>query len=162
MERIPLKRKKWNQESHQIPTRCSTDVPRAARALRLDRIQKEPCDLYFVESQCQEKFIKIGIASNIHERLSKLQISTPYELKLLKLVKDAAHLEREIHKEFASSRVRGEWFSRSPALLELINSFPEPELAPPEDFNTWTPIVGAAALEHYAKYGVNVDELELD
>lgn len=137
------------------------ELKRPPRALRLDRVQKEPCDLYFVESQCQERFIKIGIASNIHERLSKLQISTAYELKLLKLVKDAAHLEREIHKEFASSRVRGEWFRSSPALLELIDSFPDPEPKPPEDLSAWMPIVGAAALEHYARHGVNVEELEL-
>lgn len=112
---------------------------RAPRAARLDREQKEPCDLYFIESQCQEKFIKIGIASNIFERLSKLQVSSPYELKLLKLVKDAAHLEREIHREFSSSRVRGEWFRRSPELLELIESFPSlpepPKIDPREMFD---------------------------
>ncbi len=105
----------------------------------MDREQKEPCDLYFIESQCQEKFIKIGIASNIFERLSKLQVSSPYELKLLKLVKDAAHLEREIHREFSSSRVRGEWFRRSPELLELIESFPSlpepPKIDPREMFD---------------------------
>lgn len=124
----------------------------------MDRDQKEPCDLYFVEMQCAEKFIKIGIASNVLERLSKLQVSSPYELKLLKHVKDAAHLEREIHREFASSRVRGEWFSRTPALLELIASLPGYEK--PKIAGIGMPIVGEAAREHFRKYGV--DELELD
>lgn len=92
------------------------------RAPRLDRQQKEPTDLYFIESQCAERFVKIGIASNIRTRLCKMQMDCPYPLKLLKLVSGAANMERGLHLKFAGDNVTGEWFRPSTELHALIDS----------------------------------------
>jgi hypothetical protein len=95
-------------------------VDRQVRASRLDRKVKVPTDLYFVETQCAEKHIKIGVASNMKERLSTIQTHCPYPVRLLKLVPNGALREKELHARFRADHVTGEWFKRSDELLELI------------------------------------------
>jgi hypothetical protein len=97
-------------------------------AKRLDADVKIPTDLYFIECQCAERHIKIGVFSNIHTRLVNMRAHCPYELRLLKAVPAGAHLEVELHQRFAADRVRGEWFRRSAELLAYIDSLPEPKL----------------------------------
>jgi hypothetical protein len=99
----------------------------------LDADVRIPTELYFIECQCAERHIKIGISSNIHSRLVNMRASCPYELTLLKAVDGGAHLEIELHQRFAADRVRGEWFRRTPDLLAYIESLPTPpEPEPPE------------------------------
>lgn len=86
-----------------------------------------PCDLYFIETQCAERHIKIGVASNIKQRLSTLQTHCPYKLVLLKLVPGAAHMEKQLHLQFSADRLSGEWFRRSDQLLAVIESLPGKE-----------------------------------
>lgn len=83
---------------------------------------KQPTDLYFIESQCAERRIKIGIASDVKTRLGTMLVNSPYPLKLLKLVPGSASLEKELHRRFADDRLTGEWFKRSDELLTLIES----------------------------------------
>ncbi len=110
------------------------------RAKRLDRDQREPTDLYFIETQCAEKFIKIGIASNVRNRMSKMQMDCPYPLKLLKLVPGAAHMERHLHKQFSIDNVTGEWFRPSAALLAIIEELPGRDtFDDPEVYMSWIP-----------------------
>ena len=94
---------------------------------RLDGDVRVPTELYFIECQCAERHIKIGVSCNTHVRLVNMRAHCPYELKLLKAVPDVAHLEIELHKRFAGDRVRGEWFKRTPELLAYIDSLPSPE-----------------------------------
>lgn len=89
---------------------------------RLDRPCKDPTDLYFIETDCAERHIKIGIASNVHTRMSKMQMDCPYRLRLIKRVPGGAYLEKDLHKEFSADRITGEWFRRSEALLARIES----------------------------------------
>lgn len=81
---------------------------------------KAPLDLYFIQSLCPEGRIKIGVSSRIASRMGKMMVDCPYPVRLLKSVKDAAHMEKPLHREFSDDRVTGEWFRPSPRLLALI------------------------------------------
>jgi len=58
-------------------------------------------------------YVKIGVSSNIPDRLTILQVGSPVELELLFSVevREAYALERYFHGEFSSQSVRGEWFT---------------------------------------------------
>lgn len=68
--------------------------------------------VYFV--QCGEAGgpIKIGVTQDVDQRLSRLQVGCPIELTLLAsiYVDDGEKLEADLHRRFATSRIRGEWF----------------------------------------------------
>lgn len=93
---------------------------RAMPAPRLDREQKPSTNLYFIETVCPERFIKIGIASDVAVRLKKMQMGCPYELRVLAIIPNAANLEKPLHIKFVADRVTGEWFRRTDALLATI------------------------------------------
>jgi len=92
------------------------------RSQRLDGKDTVPTDLYFIQTDCAEGFIKIGVACDVKSRMRKLQTACPYKLSVIKIVKNAATMERELHLKFSGDRVTGEWFKRSPELLSLIES----------------------------------------
>lgn len=59
--------------------------------------------------------IKIGIASNIRNRINVLQTGNPYKLRLLAALsvpcaEDALEIEKHLHNLFDSERLEGEWF----------------------------------------------------
>lgn len=99
---------------------------RSYPAARLDRAEKQPCDLYFIETECQQRFVKIGIAGDVNRRLKKMQMGCPYELKVLAVIPGGAHMEKELHVRFLADRVTGEWFKRSDALLAAIDELRNP------------------------------------
>jgi hypothetical protein len=74
--------------------------------------------LYFIGDEdsgyCR---IKIGVAKDIEKRRSNLQTGNPSVIRLLGWINtDAAfELERRLHRHFAATRVRGEWFAIEPA-----------------------------------------------
>lgn len=106
------KERKWS--SRAVPT-TKFVIPRPKEA-------KTPTDLYFIETECAERHIKIGIASNVASRIASMQSHCPYRLRLLKMVPGAAHLEQELHMRFVADRLHGEWFRRSDELLDVIDS----------------------------------------
>lgn len=61
--------------------------------------------------------VKIGVAKNIEVRQRNLQTGNPLLLRILGWIEtpDAFQLERELHDQFAATRVRGEWFDIEPA-----------------------------------------------
>jgi len=79
-------------------------------------------DLYFI--QCgNDGPIKIGISSNTDKRLFELEPFSPYELRILKIVKNGGQgLERKLHKKFADLRLKNEWFEPDKKLLEYIKN----------------------------------------
>lgn len=100
-------------------------MPRSLAAERLipvyrSKPAKIPTDLYFVETDCAERHIKIGITSNIKDRVATMQMHCPYKIVLLKLVPGCAHMEKDLHIRFASDRIVGEWFKRSDDLLAVV------------------------------------------
>lgn len=72
-----------------------------------------------------DKFVKIGIAKDVIQRLNMMQIGNPHQLKLLHswgTVTPKA-IEEEIHCEYRRFHVRGEWFKiPEPHLSKLLNS----------------------------------------
>ena len=100
-------------------------VAQQPRAKRLDQpYEASPSLLYFVTLDSPDRFVKIGITSNIATRISNAQANCPYPLKLLKVVTGAWHLERSLHKRFSNLHVSGEWFRLEGELEELINRLP--------------------------------------
>jgi len=59
-----------------------------------------------------ERPIKIGITTNLKKRIEMMQTSNfrRYIVSLAVLVKDAAEVEKNIHKQFENKRLAGEWF----------------------------------------------------
>ena len=71
--------------------------------------------------------IKVGFTSgDPAKRLHTLQAGCPYDLQLLAIAEGDLNDERGIHAKFAESRMRGEWFDPSPALLDHIGQFAAP------------------------------------
>jgi hypothetical protein len=96
---------------------------RRLAAIRLDKEITQPTDLYFIETECPERHIKIGIAGNVRARMGKMQMDCPYRLRLIKRVPGAADQEFTLHQRFATDRITGEWFRRSDELLAVIAEF---------------------------------------
>lgn len=91
--------------------RFDPTLPRPTRVLHPFGASACP-GVYFL--RCHE-FIKIGSAGNIRKRVEDIAQVTPWEIDVLGFIKRpdrqaAFVLERELHKQFASYRVRGEWF----------------------------------------------------
>lgn len=72
---------------------------------------------YFLE--CGE-FIKIGFSRNLKGRLDMLSCGNPYPIKLLATIRGWKHIETDLHERFASARHRGEWFRKTPELLDFV------------------------------------------
>lgn len=68
-----------------------------------------------------ETAVKIGTTINLRSRLSGLRTSTIQELRIVAFVAGGPVLERAFHRLFATTRLRGEWFARSPLLDKLID-----------------------------------------
>lgn len=82
--------------------------------------------VYFIKSGEEPAAIKIGKSASVRERMTALQISTPYKLELLGQVdcKDdltAARVEKQAHADLAAFRLSGEWFSASAEVIRYMN-----------------------------------------
>lgn len=64
--------------------------------------------------------VKIGRTDKLCRRISHLQVSCPYDIELLALID--GDVEGDLHSRFASSRLRGEWYSRTSELDDFITS----------------------------------------
>lgn len=73
--------------------------------------------VYFIQ---MGRFIKIGYAASAIVRLQTLQTSSPYTLKILGTIPGGPLEEKRIHDLFEHLRERGEWFRKTPDLLEYI------------------------------------------
>ncbi len=83
--------------------------------------------IYFISQRGHVELVKIGIANDPEKRLAEMQTGSGFRLKLLATATlasraEAMNLERDLHHAFRSRRVRGEWFTCSAALRELIAS----------------------------------------
>jgi hypothetical protein len=94
---------------------------RVTKAARLDRKGIPTTNLYFVQTDCAEGHIKIGVGANVIYRIAQMQTGCPYTLKLLKIVRNASHFEKALHAEFAADNLHGEWFRKTDRLLQVID-----------------------------------------
>lgn len=79
--------------------------------------------VYFVATG-DAAYVKVGITSNLKNRLRQLQHHHPTKLKLLKSFShsDARAEERELLARFHDIRVEGEWLKSTPELQQYIES----------------------------------------
>lgn len=80
-------------------------------------MQPKQRHVYFI--QCGE-FIKIGTAIDVGARIRSIRASNPHPIEVLKVMPADDDLEKDLHKRFATSRHRGEWFKPSRELSDLI------------------------------------------
>jgi len=66
--------------------------------------------------------VKIGTSTDLRQRLGQLQFLTRSRVRLLATTPGSFSREREIHRQFASARVHGEWFRPTPELLAFIGT----------------------------------------
>ncbi|MGD2122607.1 MAG: GIY-YIG nuclease family protein [Gemmatimonadota bacterium] len=78
--------------------------------------------VYFVRAG---EYVKIGVANNIHSRMSALQTGCPHELECVLLLNGSYDLEMEVHQRFRSTHHRGEWFVWSDDLADYMNEMRE-------------------------------------
>lgn len=77
--------------------------------------------VYFVSADFPEFPIKIGFTQKLSEiRARDIQTGCPYKLVPLGAFAGTYGDENALHKRFAAQRLEGEWFSRSPELMDLI------------------------------------------
>lgn len=73
--------------------------------------------LYLIHDTIQNT-LKIGITANPKNRFRNLQLATSNKLVMLYALKGKAHLEKELHKEFAEIRLASEWFEYDERIIE--------------------------------------------
>lgn len=79
--------------------------------------RKPACHLYFI--RCGDQ-IKIGRSVNVQKRLQALITSAGRPMQLLATISNGGDREPDFHRQFRDSRLRGEWFRVTPALLDEI------------------------------------------
>jgi len=76
--------------------------------------------IYFIQAG-ETGPIKIGVTcGNPLARMANLQTGCPEQLRLVGCAPGTAQDERDLHERFAKFRVRGEWFTAGPELVEFI------------------------------------------
>lgn len=64
--------------------------------------------------------IKIGWALDVEQRINTLQTGNPEKIELLGYVTGTVLDEMELHRNFDSVRLRGEWFNPAEELLSFV------------------------------------------
>ncbi|MHB9879068.1 GIY-YIG nuclease family protein [Pacificimonas sp. ICDLI1SI03] len=77
------------------------------------------CLVYFMQGEDGGP-IKIGRARNPAKRLKAVQLGHPAPLKILATRYGGAAEERRLHRKYAESRMAGEWFAPTDALLREV------------------------------------------
>jgi hypothetical protein len=124
------------------------------RTVRVPKRRRTPDDVfvYFIADDAGGP-VKIGQSKAPIERLTALQTSYPYRLRLLAQASGAQLQEVQLHARFAHLRLLGEWFRPDPELLSFITTLsgdPDaPAASPPGDQQVTTaqPLGHAAGTE---------------
>jgi hypothetical protein len=86
--------------------------------------RREKGSVYFISTDAPDSPIKIGHTTlPVEDRLCSLQTGNPHPLKVLACVEADIYRENGFHRLFASARIKGEWFTRTPELLAVIEAF---------------------------------------
>ena len=74
--------------------------------------------VYFIQAN-QNGPVKIGTAEDVIGRLRELQTAHYMTLRLLREIDGDRRIESALHKQFASLRIRGEWFAFHPDMMTV-------------------------------------------
>lgn len=102
---------------------CETEQEGLVKMAELAEQWRQSCVrwVYFIGAECRlGEPVKIGIAYNPKARLSGIQSSWPFDLRLLAMHPGGREEEKRYHAKFRHCRLRGEWFKITPALKRLI------------------------------------------
>jgi hypothetical protein len=95
---------------------------RRLRKHRAEHLWLDGCVYFIAETKGRPRRIKIGWTSrDPRARLSQLQVSHPDRLELLGCLPGPRQREAELHAQFASAAVGGEWFYPVPGLLDEVD-----------------------------------------
>lgn len=94
---------------------------RNPRKHRYTKVGEERSGIYIIE---MKGVFKIGMSSNVHERIRQIIGSLPYHGDLVAIIEtqQARIIESELHKEFIEKRLNGEWFSLDHVDLKKIRA----------------------------------------
>ena len=90
--------------------------PSVPRSHADDRDKRRPCWVY-VLLRADTDEVKIGTTADVRARVKDLQTGSSAMLTILAVLRGGERREAEIHKQFASAHIRGEWFRATPELL---------------------------------------------
>lgn len=79
--------------------------------------------LVYVIYSALNQSIKVGYASNIHQRFSQIQLATSEPLKLLLTFEGGLQEEKELHYLLSDYSLRGEWFTYNEVVLDIILNY---------------------------------------
>ena len=82
------------------------------------KAKKESPDYLYLIHDTVQNTLKIGITRNPKNRFRNIQLATSNKLVMLYALKGKAHLEKELHKEFAEIRLASEWFKYDDRIIE--------------------------------------------
>jgi hypothetical protein len=79
--------------------------------IKSQTIKAKPVNVYLIHAE-ETKDYKIGCSIDVHDRISNLQTGNARDLKTIDFCPGGRRLEKELHKKYASKRIRpkGEWF----------------------------------------------------
>jgi len=81
--------------------------------------------IYFIR---QNEAVKIGVTEDIQQRVSQIQVGTPYEVSVMLLIEGSYEKEAELHKTFNDFKIRGEWYWLSEEIKEYVAMMYENDL----------------------------------
>ena len=84
--------------------------------------EKKSQDYLYLIHDTVQNTLKIGITANPKNRFRNIQLATSNKLVMLYALKGKAHLEKELHKEFAEIRLASEWFKYDERIIERYKS----------------------------------------
>jgi hypothetical protein len=84
--------------------------------------QKRKGTVYFVQEGDERGPVKIGFTSkeDVNQRMANMATGNSRHLRLLGKIRGGRIREKNLHRRFASQRIRGEWFSWSKELAAFI------------------------------------------
>ncbi len=65
--------------------------------------------------------IKIGSSRSPVSRAYEMSAHSPFPLVVLAVCEGGVRRELKLHERFASARLHGEWFARTPEVLRMLN-----------------------------------------
>lgn len=96
-------------------------APAPIHSIPLRRFSPETIHtIYFISCKMPDFPIKLGYANDLATRLSSIQTALPFKVIVLADMPGTKDDERDLKIYFRQSRIRGEWFRRSPEIMEYI------------------------------------------
>ena len=106
---------RWQERPTKVIRLACSQLLQTEKAETYRAASNSPMTTYFIR---EDDYVKIGRSRQPRLRFRDLQISTHRKLTLLGVC-DLP--EAELHRQFHSLRVRGEWFKADPLLLRWIS-----------------------------------------